>query len=146
MLEHSDGALVRSVRQILSPLYVDNIIDRLASLRPRSRRRLGRVIRTIDLDAIARVHDALRHPVLAHRINAIEMAETLGCVDQLSESLAHVVHEDHQDARILAAEVMGEASDDVTMRLLEEMISLPDCGVRDAAVAALEKRQSANHS
>lgn len=144
MLEHTDGALVRSVRQVLLPLHVDNIIDRLEPLRPRSRKRLGKVVLMIDIDAITRVHDALRHPVLSHRLNAIAMAQTLGCVDQLSESLAHVVREDHQDARILAAEVMGEATNEATMGLLEEMTRLPDCGVRDAALSALEKRQASS--
>ncbi len=143
LLEHKDGALVRGVRQILSPLLIENLIDRIDDLRPRSRRRLGQVVMMIDNDAISRVHDALRHPVLAQRLKAISMAESLGCVDQLSESMAHIIREDHQDARIRAAEVMADATDESTLKLLEEMTRLPDCGVRDAAIVALEKRQSA---
>jgi len=97
----------------------------------------------IGRDAIARVKDALRHPVLSHRLHAIEMADALAAVDTLAESLAHIVREDHQDARIRAAEVMSSAEDEVTLKLLEEMTTLPECGVRDAAIAALEKRRSA---
>ncbi len=143
LLQQNDGALVRSVRQILSPLQVENIIGRLESLRPRSRRRLGKVVMMIDADAITRVRDALRHPVLRDRLNAIAMTEALGCVDLLAESLAHIAREDHQDARIRAAEVMGAATDDATLQLLEEMTRLPECGVRDAAVVAIQKRQLA---
>ncbi len=145
LLEHYDGAVVRGVRHVLSPLLVENIIDRMGALRPRSRRRLGQVVMMIDTDAIARVHDALRHPILAHRINAITMAESLACVDRLSESMAHIVREDHQDARIRALEVMAEANAKSTLKLLEEMTRLPDCGVRDAAISALDKRLSADN-
>jgi hypothetical protein len=143
LLQHSDGAIVRSVRHVLSPLHVDNIIDRLESLRPRSRQRLGSVVLMIDSDAITRVYDALRHPVLANRLNAIVMAEALACVDKLPESFAHIVREDHQDARVLAAKVMADARSGATLRLLHEMTELPDCGVRDAALAAIKKRELA---
>jgi len=140
--DHADGALVRGVRHVLSPLHVDQIINRIEALRPRSRRRLGRVVMMIDPNAVTRIHDALRHPLLANRLKAISMAEALACVDSLSDSLAHIVREDHRDARILAAQVMADATNDATLGLLDEMIRLPDCGVRDAAMLAMEKRQS----
>jgi hypothetical protein len=141
LLKHSDGALVRSVQQVLSPLHADNIVYRMETLRPRSRRRLGKVIMMVDANAIARIQDALRHPVLSRRLDAIALAEAIACVDQLVEPLAHIVREDHQDARIRVAEIMGDATSQATFELLEELTLLPHCGVRDAALESLEKRR-----
>lgn len=143
LLAYADGGLVRSIRDVLSPLLAENIIHRIGSLRPRSRRRLGKVVRMIDPDAIARARDALRHPVLAQRLRAIDLVDSLQAADALADSLAHIANEDHQDARIRVAEVLATAEGAQTWQLLEEMAALPDCGVRDAALIALDQRRGA---
>jgi hypothetical protein len=96
----------------------------------------------IDPDAIDRVHDALRHPVLERRLEAITMANSLALVDLLADSFSHISSKDHQRARICAAEAMGEASGDETLQLLESMVRMPVSPVRDAAASALERRQN----
>ncbi len=98
----------------------------------------------IDDAAVDRVRDALRHPVLSHRLEAIAMADALAIVDLLSDSFTRISRDDHQEARIRAAEVMSDASSIQTLDLLEEMIRMPESPVRDAAVVAVEKRRSAN--
>ena len=100
----------------------------------------------IDPDAIERVRDALRHPVLKNRLEAIAMADALAVVDLLSDAFTHIAREDHQEARVRAAEVMSDATGDATLRLLQEMTDLPECPVRDAALAALEQRQTTKTS
>lgn len=142
LLDHSDPVLVRGVRRVLAPLHADAMINKFQSLRPRSRRRLGRVVMMIDQDAIGRVRDALRHPVLSHRLKAIAMADALAMVDLLSDSFAHISREDHQEARMLAADVMSDACGDETLKLLQEMMELPESPVRDAAARALDRRQT----
>lgn len=144
LLDHSDPALVKGVRRVLGPLHADAMLGRFESLRPRSRRRLGSVVMMIDPDALQRVRDALRHPVLTHRLQAIAMADALAAVDLLSDAFEHIAREDHQEARVRAAEVMGDANGEITMELLQEMIGLPDCPVKDAAVEAIQKRETAN--
>lgn len=141
MLDHEEPSLVRGVRQVLSPLHADAMLHRFDSLRPRSRRRLGRVVMMVDGGAIDRVRDALRHPVLAQRLEAIATADALCIVDLLSDSFTHIAREDHQEARMRAAEVMANASGEQTLKLLQEMINLPESPVRDAALVAIEKRQ-----
>jgi hypothetical protein len=95
----------------------------------------------IDPEAIDRVRDALRHPVLNHRLDAIAMADALAVVDLLSDSFTHIARQDHQEARVRAAQAMSTASSETTMQLLQEMIDLPECPVRDAALKAIEQRQ-----
>ncbi len=104
---------------------------------------MGQVVLEIDPDAIDRVRDALRHPVLTKRLDAIAMADALGVVDLLYDSFAHITREDHQEARMRAAEAMAEAHSDETLSLLLEMIDLPECPVRDTAILAIERRQDA---
>lgn len=143
LLNDADSSLSRGVRRILEPLHAEQMLHRFESLRPRSRRRLGRVVMMIDPDAIQRVRDSLRHPVLGNRLEAIAMADALAVVDLLSDSFAHIAQEDHQAARVRAAEVMSDATGDATLRLLREMTELPECPVRDAALISLEQRQTA---
>jgi hypothetical protein len=141
LLKHPDVNLVRSVRRVLAVLHAGEMLPHFQSLRVRSRRRLGRVVMKIDPDATLRVRDALRHPVLNKRLEAIAMADALGAVDELSDLFAHIAREDHMEARMRAAEAMAEASSDETLRLLEEMVQLPQGPVRDAAIVALQQRQ-----
>lgn len=142
LLSHKDAAVVRGAHQILEPLHADQMLSRFQSLRPRSRRRLGRVVMMVDSGAIDRVKDGLRHPVLGKRMDAIAMADALAVVDLLADSFAHISREDHQEARARAANVMADACSNQTLEILQEMTGLPECQARDAAVVALEKRQT----
>ncbi|TWU49682.1 hypothetical protein [Rubripirellula reticaptiva] len=143
LLEHDEPALVRGVQRVLAPLHADAMLHKFHNLRPRSRRRLGRVVMMIDTTAVQRVRDSLRHPVLASRLEAIAMADALAIVDLLSDSFTHISREDHQEARMKAAEVMGDAEGEETLKLLQNMIDLPSSTVRDVAIAALDRRQNA---
>jgi hypothetical protein len=141
LLDHSNPSLSRSVRHVLAPLHAEQMLQKFQSLRLRSRRRLGKVVMMIDPDAVQLVQDRLNHQVLNHRLEAIAAADALDIVDELSDSFAHIVHGDHQTARVQAAEAMAGARGAVTLQLLQEMANLPECSVRDAAVQAIEGRQ-----
>lgn len=69
------------------------------------------------------------------------MADALAVVDLLSDSFAHIVREDHQEARMQAAEAMSQAEGEFTLQLLKELIDLPECPVRDVAIQAIDKRE-----
>ncbi len=142
LLGHDEPALVRGVQRVLQPLHAEAMLHKLHSLRPRSRRRLGRVVMMIDPGAVQRVRDALRHPVLAQRLEAIAMADALAIVDLLADSFTHISREDHQEARMKAAQVMADADSDETLKLLQDMVDMPESPVRDAAVVALDRRTS----
>ena len=146
LLEHDNAAIVDGVRHVLSPMHATAMLPRMTKLRARSRRRIGRVVMMIDPDAIDRVRDALRHPVLDRRLEAITMADSLALVDLLSDSFSHISTEDHQQARIRAAEAMGEASGSETMQLLQSMVQMPVSPVRDAAESAIEQRENGQKS
>jgi hypothetical protein len=118
------------------------MLHRFDSLRPRTRRKLGRVVMRVDPDALDRIRDALRHPVLKNRLAAIATADAFAAVDLLAESFAHISREDHQEARIRAAKVMSNAESEQTLAMLREMVQLPESPVRDAAVEALQKREA----
>ncbi len=144
LLDHPDPGLNRNLRRVLESLHSSEMLSHFHSLRPRSRRRLGRIVMQIDPDAMNRVRDAMRHPVLTKRLDAIAMADALGAVDLLYDSFAHIAREDHQEARMRAAEAMAGATSEETLRLLEEMIALPECPVRDTAILAIRRRQQSH--
>ena len=146
LLDHPDAAVSKAVRRLLAPLHADEMLPRLEALRPRTRRKLGRIVMMIDPDAIDRIRDALRHPVLKRRLAAIAAADALAAVDLLTDSFRHISREDHQEARIRAATVMSSAESEETLTLLREMVDLPESPVRDAAVAALQRRSQTSPS
>lgn len=143
LLSHEDVGLARGARRVLGPLHAENMLPRFEGLRPRSRRRLGRIVMLIDDQALDRVRDALRHPVLERRLEAIATADALAAVEMLTDSFTRIVRDDHQAARVRAAEAMASARDKVTMGLLEEMVALPESQVHDAATEAIRIRRSA---
>ncbi|QDT06611.1 hypothetical protein K227x_50220 [Rubripirellula lacrimiformis] len=143
LLDHDEPALVRGIQRVLSPLHTDAILPQFETLRLRSRRRLGRVVMMVDPNAVERVRDALRHPVLTRRLQAIAMADALAIVDLLPDSFTRISKEDHQEARMKAAAAMADARGNETLKLLQDMVQMPESPVRDAAVAALQQRQSA---
>jgi hypothetical protein len=146
LLDKCDPAFHRILHRSLSALHGSEMLPQFQSLRPRSRRRLGKVVMQIDPEALDQVRDGLRHPVLTKRLDAIAMADALGAVDLLGDAFTHIAREDHQEARIRAAEAMATASSDETMQLLEEMLGLPPCPVRDAAIVAIERRRRDSRS
>jgi hypothetical protein len=141
LLSHREISLVKAAKRMLGPLHAENMLPQFDQLRPRSRRRLGRIVTMVDEKAIERVRDSLRHPVLERRLEAIAAADALGSIEVLADSFIRIAREDHQAARVRAAEAMASARDAVTLGLLEEMVRLPESQVRDAASEALAVRQ-----
>lgn len=140
LLDRAYSPLVNQIRRLLRPLHAEHALPRFERLRPRSRRRLGRVVRMVDPDAIERIRERLRHPVLAQRLEAIAAAESLAAVDDLLEPLSAVARGDHQEARRRAAQALGEGEGEASLKVLEEMAEFPDSAVRDAALAAIRRR------
>ena len=142
LLRCGDDAIVRGAQRVLGSLNVQDVLPKFARFDETQARRIGQVVMKIDSDAIGQIRDGLRHPVLKKRIAAITAADALAAVDLLEDLFDRISHEDHQEARILAARAMGKATGEKTLSLLQEMTELPDCAARDAAVEALERRQS----
>ncbi len=142
MLDRNDPALVRAVRHVLGPLHADSMIEQLPNLSLGHQRAIGKIVMTIDFEAIDRIRDGLRHPVLTKRLAAIAAADALAAVDLLGDAFERIAREDHQQARVLACQVMSRASSETTLKLLNEMASLPPCPVSDAAVKAISFRKA----
>ena len=143
LLDRPYPPLVNQIRRLLRPLHAEQALPRFERLRPRSRRRLGRVVRMVDPDAIDQIRERLRHPVLAQRLEAIAAAESLAAVDDLLGPLSMIAQGDHQEARRRAAQALGEAEGEASLMILKQMAEYPDSAIRDAAVAALRRRQQA---
>ena len=142
LLECGDDGIVRGAQRVLSSLNVGDVLPKFEQFTEQQAREIGQVVMMIDSDAIGQIRDGLRHPVLKKRIAAITAADALAAVDSLADLFDHISREDHQEARILAARAMGKATNEKTLDLLREMTELPDCAARDAAVEALQRRQS----
>ena len=94
----------------------------------------------VDPNALQRVSDAIRHPLLKTRIADIAMADAFAVVDLLSESFEHIVLKDHLEARTTAAKAMANAHGDATWGGLKKLADQPGCPVRNIALDALQRR------
>ncbi len=142
LLDHPEPRLVEAARKVLDSMHAKSVLPIIRTLGKRSRRILGRVVVMIDSDAIHCVRDSLRHPVLQRRIEAILATDAFSAIDLLADSLAHIVRNDHQEARRVAAQVLADGTGDESLKLLQEMSEFPESTVRDTARASLEKRRA----
>lgn len=140
LLDHGNANLVEAVRRVLAPLHMKPMLSQFESLDTKTRWRLGHVVRMIDPQSIECIEQALRHPLLQRRLQAITAATAVAGAEELVDSFAHVIHEDHREARLRAVEALRHASSERTLTLLREMTTLPESGVRDAAKEALHHR------
>ncbi|QDV62885.1 hypothetical protein [Crateriforma conspicua] len=144
MLDHPDPRIGEAAREVLRPLHAAAMLPVMNTLGQRSRRILGRVVMMVDNQAIQHVSDSLRHPVLQNRLDALLAVDAFAAIDLLSDSMKHIVRNDHQEARRVAAEVMADGTGEETLNLLIEMADLPESSARDAARRSLEKRQESD--
>lgn len=144
LLRHPNEEVAEVVNRVLTEIQVDEVVARISQFREVNRIRLGKIVRETDPMAIERVKQALRHPVMKNRIDAIDLADAMAFVDLLGDSFTRIVRDDHQLLRIKAATVLGRSQSSHSIALLEEMLTLPESQVRDAARIAINHRS--NHS
>ena len=140
LIDSPDAWVVRAVRAVLQPLHADAILGRLESLRPRTRQRLAAIVKRIDPQAAQRVHDQLRHPVMARRLEAIAATAAFDFADLLRQPLIDVAMNDHQQARLEAAAALGTGTGTETLEALQRLAGDVNGPVRDAAREALRTR------
>ena len=141
-LQHGEPSLVRGAVRVLTPVHAGVVMNRFENLGEQERALVARVVTTVDPAAAETIAHRLRHPVLARRLEAIAAAESLGFVETLAKSFVRLSTEDHQQARIRAAEAMAQGDDETTRGLLMDMLALPESQVRDAAEASLRTRNA----
>jgi len=141
LLDRDDPLLAVPVRSILKTLRVEAVMPRLSSMRPITRRHVGRVVMKVDPDAVQTVRSQLRHPVMQKRLEAMLATVALDAVDELMGPLAHAALHDHLEARAHAANALGHGRSEDTLRTLQELVTGPTGPVCDAAIKALQRRQ-----
>lgn len=140
ILDHPERRMGEAVARILGPLHAKSMLTQLPNFGRRSRHLLGRVVMMVDATAIDAVRDALRHPVLDRRLEALTAVEAFAAIDLLHKELAHIVREGHLEARRVAAEMLGNGVSPQTEALLVELCSMPENAIRDVADEAYKRR------
>jgi len=136
----ADLRFSKLARRLLRELSIDNSLPKFPSLDAEQRLRMGQVLMQIDSETLDVVRDGLRHAVMLRRLEAMEFAQTLGLVDLLIEPFTAIIHNDHQRARLAAAEALGTGTGAVSASLLHELTTSPLGSLRDAAKSSLSRR------
>lgn len=137
LLEDGDATMERVVQRVLAPLHTENVIDQMERFRPTTQRKIGQVVMRTDADAVDRLRERLRHPVLNRRLQAIAATEAFDVIDELSALLIKIAKDDHQEARIAAIAVLSRSSLPEAWTAIHEIAAGPDSSIRDAALATL---------
>jgi hypothetical protein len=146
LLRRDDLKLKESIRHLLAPLHIDALLPRLESLRMHTRRMLGRVSRQVDPDALQRITDQLRHPVLTRRLAAIDAIVALQATDELVEPLSKLIESDFDEARERAIIALGSGRGPATRQVLERLEQQTLGHIHDAVDVAIASRSLQEHT
>lgn len=120
-LRAGDERLQAAIRELLTVLRIESLVPLLETLRPATRRQLGQVARVVDLEAVPRLSNLLRHPVLARRLQAVEGVLALQAADELLGPLVRMVEKDFAEARAAALVALRESRSPHAVRLLQRL-------------------------
>lgn len=106
------------------------------------RQSAGRLVRKVDLEAIAQLREELRAGSRKRRLRAIDMAEALEVLSDLEDELLDLLTDEHDAVRAEAARALGRIGTDVAIAALHEAERDSNASVRDAAGASLHQLAS----
>ncbi len=130
----------RVALQLLTPLTFENLLRRRDPVSPEVRTRLGRLVMRLDPTAVETLRDALRHPVLETRIEAIEWIASQGLLELMAGDLAAGIAGEHTRVRRRLAVRLGDETGAATGRLLSQLSAQAHPDVAEAACRSLARR------
>ena len=140
-LAELDSPLGRAAMQLLSPLTMESLLQARPKLQPEVRRRLARLVIRLDPATTESIHDAIRHPVMQCRIDAIDWIEALNIIDLFADRLETAARDDHGAVRTRLAKAMASGRSEASERILKTLAQSVHGAVADAARQSLDQRR-----
>ena len=146
MRDHPDDSVRQAAQGSLKGINYGSLRDAAPSLTDDQLRRAGAIVGKADPLALERLPAELRAGAAPRRIAAVEMTETLGVVDEVSENLIKLTRDKDAGVRAEAARVLGVSlGGGQVVRRLAELLTDPAIAVRDAAERSLMKLDQLEH-
>lgn len=137
LLDHADDTVRRIAKKSLGDFTFLRYAGKFDSLDERSRRELGRIVRTTDDSAVEQVRREVSAAVLPRKLRGLQMATAMGVVDDMLESI--IKQANHQDAAVRAEAVQTLAGSNTSQAGTAIRRAATDANalVRNRAAAAL---------
>lgn len=147
LLDHEDEVVRRSAQSSLKGVTYSKLRDLVGTLREDQLRRAGAIVGKADPLAVEQLNAELRAGAAQRRLEAIEMAEMLGLVDDVLDRLIDLAADSDSAVRCEAARVLGNtAGSKAVVRCLATRLKDPSIAVRSAAEKSLVKLDRMEHA
>lgn len=140
LLDHPNPGIVERLRKLLQPLHAATFLGHAREAKDASYRKLGRLVRRIDPQAVDRIAEELRHPLLDRRLLGIEAAIVCDALEPLEPLLLYAAIHDHREARLRIAGALARGTSRDSLEMLRQLAAGPDGAIRDVASRSLQIR------
>ena len=122
-----------AAREALSEFSFENYLARFETLSDDVRNSTGSLVCKVDTEAMPQLLEELASPMRSQRMRAIKMAEAMGVVGQIAESLVERLKDEDHLVRALAAEALHRCPQPFVQEALEEALEDKSSAVKAAA-------------
>ena len=138
LLDSAHDEVRDAAREALGEFTFDNYLSRYETLTDEVRRSTGMLVCKVDLQAVSLLTGELESPSRSKRLRAIEIAEILGLVPQISSTLIERLQDEDHLVRAAAADVLHCCDRAEVRAALEEALEDRSSAVQNAARNSLE--------
>lgn len=128
LMESPHEEVREAARESLSEFSLENYLAQFDQMDEGVRRNKGALVARIDPDASRKIADEMQAPVVPRRLRAIDVAEAIGCLPAVADTLVELLADEDHMVRASAADALQFCTGE---------------DVRNGLVAALEDQSAA---
>ncbi len=137
-LVESPYAVVRkAARESLSEFSFKRFVAAFDMLDEDVRRNTGRLVKKIDPQSVALLHEELRSPIRTRRLRGLSIARAIDCVQSVEGAIVEMLSDEDHLVRMEAASALGEAVTPAGVAALQQALADSSEVVREAAQRSL---------
>lgn len=142
LLEHADETVRKIAKSSLRDFTFLRYAGKFDSLDEKSRRELGRIVRSTDDSTVDQIRREISAAVLPRKLRGMQMASAAGVVDDMLDLL--IKQANHQDAAVRAEAVQALASSNTQLagNAIRRAAVDPNALVRNRATSALKEYEA----
>jgi HEAT repeat protein len=138
LLDSPLEATREAAREALKDLSFENFLSRFDSLSEEVRHSTGPLVSRVDLEAVPLLLIELAAESRIHRLRAIDMAESMNLVPQITGALIERLRDEDHLVRAAAASILQGCHRNDVRAALQESLHDPSTAVQNAARASLD--------
>lgn len=140
MVDSEHAVVRRAARESLDEFTFERFLAAFDVLDEEVRRSTGTLVKKVDAQTIPQLKAELESPMRTRRLRGLMIAQVIGAVEPLEETIVGLIHDKDHMVRAEAAKALVAGRSPGSRDALEEALSDPSATVREAARASLRQR------